>query len=423
MGVFVLRKGGGALTDQTIRLHITITGVVQGVGFRPFIYRLALETGVSGLVNNSSQGVVIEIEGLREKVETFLRRIETDKPPRALIQSLHATPIAPIGDTTFIIQPTDATGDKTTLILPDVAACPDCLRECFDPTNRRYLYPFTNCTNCGPRFTIIEALPYDRPNTTMKQFVMCDDCRAEYENPLDRRFHAQPNACPVCGPQLELWGRGGVTLAIRHDALLAAADAIRQGQVVALKGLGGFQLLVDARNEEAVKLLRTRKRREEKPFALMFPSLTMAQAHCEVSELEMQLLLSPEAPIVLLRRKIMGETPLFSDPYPQPFPRKQGKGAAGAQPAIHPLSVYGAVGAQRAAPSGGWGHAIAPNNPYLGVMLPYTPLHHILMAELGFPVVATSGNLSDEPICIDEYEALERLGNIADGQPVDAKIF
>lgn len=349
------------------RLRVTIRGAVQGVGFRPFVYRLATELGLVGWVNNSSQGVFIEVEGPQEKLEDFLLRLPREKPPRSFIQSLESSFLDPAGYTSFEIRHSDELGAKTALILPDIATCLDCLREIFDPENKRYRYPFTNCTNCGPRFTIIEALPYDRPNTTMKKFAMCDECQAEYSNPLDRRFHAQPNACPRCGPQLELWDREGKVLALYHDALLQAAKAVRQGAIVAVKGLGGFHLIVDARNEEAVQCLRQRKHREEKPFALMYPTLEAVKAHCEVSEVEERLLTSPESPIVLLRRRTSEIAP-----------------------------------------------AVAPCNPYLGIMLPYTPLHHLLMAELGFPVVATSGNLSDEPICTDEREALERLGKIAD---------
>ncbi|GBC96317.1 Carbamoyltransferase HypF [bacterium HR16] len=350
------------------RVRLVIRGAVQGVGFRPFIYRLATELGLKGWVLNSAQGVFIEVEGEPEALQQFVRRIETDKPPRAFIQSLEQTVLDPVGYTAFEIRHSEESGEKSALILPDIATCPDCLRELFDPADRRYLYPFTNCTNCGPRYSIIEALPYDRPNTTMKAFIMCPLCREEYENPLDRRFHAQPNACPECGPHLELWDQKGVCLAKHHEALLQAGEAMREGRIVAVKGLGGFHLMVDARNDPAVRRLRERKRREEKPFALMYPSLQMVKAHCEVNEVEERVLRSPESPIVLLRRK-------------------------------EPEAV---------APS------VAPSNPYLGVMLPYTPLHHLLMCELGFPVVATSGNLSDEPICTDEHEALHRLADIAD---------
>ncbi|MCC7451889.1 MAG: carbamoyltransferase HypF [Anaerolineae bacterium] len=359
------------------RVRVVIGGAVQGVGFRPFIYRLATSLGLTGWVGNSSQGVEIEAEGSPRSLESFLSRIEAEKPPRALIQRMDYGWLEPVGYTAFEIHHSDSSGDKTALVLPDMAICPDCLHDITDPANRRYQYPFTNCTNCGPRFSIIEALPYDRPNTTMRLFEMCDECRAEYENPLDRRFHAQPNACPTCGPQLALWDAKGNVTAERHEALLHTAEAIRKGAIVAIKGLGGFHLMVDARNQDAVLRLRDRKRREEKPFALMFPTLAQIKAYCAVSDLEAQLLTSAEAPIVLLQALTPNHSP-------------EGEG-------LNPLAP-----------------AVAPGNPYLGVMLPYTPLHHLLMAEIGFPVVATSGNLSDEPICIDEYEALERLHGIAD---------
>ncbi|MBI3610781.1 MAG: carbamoyltransferase HypF [Nitrospirae bacterium] len=355
------------------RVQITVRGAVQGVGFRPFIYRLATEMGLPGWILNSSQGVFIEAEGVKPHLDAFLLRIEKEKPPRSFIQSLEFSFLDPVGFSGFEIRHSNGDGPPTALVLPDIAACPDCLRELFDPANRRYRYPFTNCTNCGPRFTIIESLPYDRSNTTMKKFEMCEACREEYENPLDRRFHAQPNACPVCGPHLELWDEAGRLLSKHHEALVGAAAAIRAGKIVAVKGLGGFHLIADARNEEAVTRMRERKHREEKPFALMVPSLESVKACCEVSELEERLLLSPESPIVLLRRKFE----------------------------ISNLKL-------QIAPS------VAPRNPYLGVMLPYTPLHHVLMNELSFPVVATSGNDSDEPICTDEQEAVERLGGIAD---------
>jgi hydrogenase maturation protein HypF len=368
--------------SRSTRLKLTVRGAVQGVGFRPFVFRLATGLGLAGWVNNSPQGVFIEVEGPRAELEKFLLRLEIEKPPRSFIQSLEASWLDPAGYTAFEIRPSETGGNKTTLVLPDIATCPDCLREIFDPQNRRHRYPFTNCTNCGPRFSIIESLPYDRANTSMKAFTMCPQCRAEYNEPYSRRFHAQPNACPVCGPRLELWeSRAGVppapdrrdacpTLLHGYDALLATAKAIREGKIVAVKGLGGFHLMTDARNDKAIRLLRERKHREEKPLALMFPSLEAIKAECEVSPLEERLLRSPESPIVLLK-KISNQ-----------------------QSAI--------------------GNSIAPGNPYLGIMLPYTPLHHLLMAELGFPVVATSGNLSDEPICTDEHEALERLRDIAD---------
>ncbi len=358
------------------RLRVAIRGAVQGVGFRPFIYRLALELGLTGWVNNSSQGVFIEVEGLRQQLEKFLLRIEPEKPLQSFIQSLESSFLDAQGYSIFEIRKSDEGGEKSAIVLPDIATCKACLGEIFDPTNRRFQYPFTNCTNCGPRFSIIEALPYDRAHTTMKNFAMCERCAAEYRDPLDRRFHAQPNACPACGPHLELWDSEGHRLASQHQALLETAVAIRNGLVVAIKGLGGFHLVVDGRNDEAINRLRERKRREEKPFAVMCPTLASIKTWCDVSDLEARLLLSSESPIVLLKRK---------------------RADTGLQ-----------------LPDCGPSLWLAPNNPYLGVMLPYTPLHHLLMAELPFPIVATSGNLSDEPICIDEREALERLKNIAD---------
>lgn len=280
---------------QKKRLRVTMQGVVQGVGFRPFIYRLATELGLVGWVNNSAGGVALEVEGTEANLQAFLLRIEQELPPRASIQSLESKLLAPINYTEFEIRASTG-GDKTALIMPDLATCSDCLREIFNPGDRRYLYPFTNCTNCGSRFSILEALPYDRPNTTMKQFQMCIHCQSEYESPLNRRFHAQPIACSQCGPHLELWNRDGRVLALHHQALNQAAEEIRQGKIVAIKGLGGFHLVVYARNEEVVQKLHHCKQREAKPFALMYSSLQMIQTHCEVSELEAQLLKSPQAP-------------------------------------------------------------------------------------------------------------------------------
>ena len=375
---------------EKVRLKIVIHGAVQGVGFRPFVYRLATEMKLQGWISNSAQGVFIEVEGTKEVLDRFLLRLQKEIPPRAFIQSLEFSFLDPIGFEKFEIRESDSTGAKTSIILPDIAACPDCLKEIFDPSNRRHLYPFTNCTNCGPRFSIIEALPYDRPNTSMKKFKMCPECRTEYENPIDRRFHAQPNACPACGPQLQVWDTGGKKLAERHDALLQAAKAIEAGKIVAVKGIGGFHLMADARNDEAVRRLRERKHREEKPFALMFLSLEDVKKECEVDELEERLLLSPESPIVLLRR------------IQKSVDRRQNEKN---ENKIDPSTFH--------LPSS-ISTSVAPNNPYLGCMLPYSPLHHILMGQLGFPVVATSGNLSDEPICTDEHEALDRLHEIAD---------
>jgi hydrogenase maturation protein HypF len=353
-----------------LRLRLAVQGAVQGVGFRPFVLRLASELGLSGWVSNTARGLLLEAEGPPRQLHVFLARFERDKPAHAVIQSLESSFHEPAGYTSFQIRPSDATGAKSALVLPDYATCADCLRDISEPGNRRYRYPFTNCTHCGPRFSIIEGLPYDRPNTTMRGFVMCEACQAEYEDPRDRRFHAQPNACPRCGPHLELWDADGKVLATHHEALVQAADLVRRGAIIAVKGLGGFHLLADARRDEPVSALRRRKGREAKPFALMCPTLEIAKGLCDVSAQEEELLCSPECPIVLLRR------------------------LPGSLAEVTP--------------------SVAPDNPYLGIMLPYTPLHLLLMAELGFAVVATSGNLSEEPICTDEHEALRRLAGLAD---------
>ncbi|MDB6123274.1 MAG: (NiFe) hydrogenase maturation protein HypF [Pedosphaera sp.] len=360
------------------RAKIMVRGAVQGVGFRPFICRLATELQLNGWVLNSSQGVQIEVEGERTTLDQFLLRLAREKPSRAMIHTLEHSFLDAVGHDGFKICRSDEGGAKTALILPDLATCADCLREIFDPHNRRHLYPFTNCTHCGPRFTIVNALPYDRPNTSMKQFTMCPECEVEYHDLHDRRFHAQPNACPKCGPNIELWNAAGHLLAKNNDALLQAVSAIQGGRILALKGLGGFQLIVDACAEDAVRRLRECKGREEKPFALMYPSLEAIKLDCQVSELEARLLLSPESPIVLLERQ--------SEISVTPFRNGQ--------------SVIAS--------------SVAPHNPCLGVMLPYTPLHHLFLRKFGSPIVATSGNLANEPICIDEQEALERLHGIAD---------
>jgi hydrogenase maturation protein HypF len=350
------------------RVKIIIRGAVQGVGFRPFVYRIADEMKLKGWVINSSSGVFIEAEAEKPKLDEFVLRLQKEKPPRSFIQSFEFSFLDPFGFDKFEIRKSDDEGSRTVLILPDIATCDDCLNDIFDSHNRRYLYPFTNCTNCGPRFTIIEKLPYDRANTSMKQFEMCGDCRKEYEDPINRRFHAQPNACPVCGPRLALWNKNGEVISVKHEALLEAVYAIKSGKIVAVKGIGGFHLITDARNENAVRELRKKKHREEKPLALMYPNIESVYCDCEVSDFEKRLLLSPESPIVLLKRKTEIEI----------------------------------------------AESISPGNPYLGIMLPYSPLHHILMKEIPFPIVATSGNLSDEPICTDEKEALSRLKEIAD---------
>ncbi|MFH1198432.1 MAG: carbamoyltransferase HypF [bacterium] len=352
------------------RLRITIRGAVQGVGFRPFIYRLANELRLSGYVNNSSVGVIIEAEGRKDILDEFVLRIPKEKPPLAKITGIEFSYLDCIGYVCFEIKSSSQAEQKTTIILPDIALCDDCLREMLNPSDRRYLYPFINCTNCGPRFSIIESLPYDRQNTSMKKFVMCEKCFNEYSNPSDRRFHAQPIACPDCGPHVELWNSSGEKLFGREDAVFKTIEFIKDGKIIALKGLGGYQLIVNAGDDEAVRRLRFKKHREEKPFAVMVPSQHLND-YCDVSMLEERLLRSPESPIVLLKKKTGIDKKLICD-------------------------------------------LIAPDNPYLGLMLPYTPLHHLIMIGLDTPIVATSGNIAEEPMCITEEEALNKLGMIAD---------
>lgn len=356
-----------------VRARLAIRGLVQGVGFRPFVFQLATQLGLGGWVANSPQGVFVEIEGHPSHIRQFLLRLDPERPAHSCIQSLETTYLDPIGFHRFEIRPSNTQGERAALVLPDIATCPTCLREVFDPQNRRHNYPFTNCTHCGPRYSILRALPYDRPNTSMSGFALCPACRAEYDDPRDRRFHAQPNACPVCGPHIELWRPDGSAIHTHHDALIEAARAVRAGAVVAVKSLGGFHLVVLAADDLAVRRLRERKGREAKPFALLFQSIDQVRQVCAVTPLEDRLLRSAEAPIVLLRRH---------------------RGRSGGEAEVAP--------------------AVAPDNPCLGVMLPNTPLHHLLMAEVGGPVVATSGNRSDEPLCTDEREALDRLGGIAD---------
>ena len=349
---------------------LRMRGRVQGVGFRPTTFRLAHELGLRGWVLNDASGAEVALAGSSAALAAFRTKLPGRLPAAAVIQNVEERPAPADLPAGFEIRLSAAAdGARTAGILPDLATCPDCLREVFDPADRRYRYPFANCTHCGPRFSILEALPYDRANTTMKGFRMCPACEAEYRDPRDRRFHAQPIACPICGPKLAWMRADGTLLAERDEALLAAAAALRAGQIVAAKGIGGFHLLADARNGDAVRRLRQRKRRDEKPFALMFPDLDAIAATCEVSAAERAWLESPAAPIVLLAQRA---------------------GAAGLAPEI------------------------APGLPWLGAMLPYAPLHHLLLRELGFPVVATSGNLTDEPICTDNDEARARLGDVAD---------
>ena len=348
-------------------LHINVRGIVQGVGFRPYVHQLAAKHDLSGWVCNTSGGVKIEVEGKKSALDRFLDDLVSCAPPLAYIEEVMATHHSPEGYTCFGIRPSIAEADEYQLVSPDLATCEPCLADLLTPGNRRYRYPFTNCTDCGPRFTIIEDIPYDRPKTTMRSFKMCYECQREYDNILDRRFHAQPNACPDCGPRLQLVDCAGNELQ-DGDALAAATRLLREGKILAVKGLGGFLLACDSTSETAVKRLRERKRRPFKPLAIMAATLEEVKMHCLVSDKEEKLLTSPECPIVLLRWK---------------------EGSS--------IST-----------------AVAPNLGYLGVMLPYTPLHHVLLRETGLPLVMTSGNLSEEPIAKDNQEALTRLRGIAD---------
>jgi hydrogenase maturation protein HypF len=354
------------------RVRIQIQGVVQGVGFRPFVYRLARELSLHGFVRNDGDGVFIEVEGTPSRVQAFLNRLPREKPPPAILYTLEHQEIQPRGDSTFRIVKSDRKGPPRVWILPDLATCEACRRELMDPDDRRFRYPFINCTHCGPRFTIIESLPYDRPRTTMKRFQMCARCAREYEDPEDRRFHAQPNACARCGPRL-FWYEPGKEhpLFEGEDALREAIRWIRQGRVVAVKGLGGMHLVVDARSERALQLLRRRKRRPRKPFALMYPDVETLRRHVWLPEEALAWLTAPQAPILLL--------PRTSRSY------------------------------EELAPS------VAPGSPYLGVFLPYTPLHLLLLADLGFPVVATSGNLSEDPMEFENEHARHALQSLVDG--------
>lgn len=351
-------------------MRIRLRGAVQGVGFRPFVYRLATSLDLMGTVHNSPSGATIEAEGPRPELEAFLSRLQDEKPVHCLFQSIEYDLAEPAGHTLFAIGRSHTGEEPTTLVLPDIATCGACRSEVLDPANRRYLYPFTNCTHCGPRYSILQKLPYDRANTSMKAFEMCARCRREYEDPSDRRFHAQPNACPQCGPQVQLLDSGGRRVASRADAVERVAGAVRDGRIVAVKGIGGFHLMVDAASERSVQELTDRKGRDAKPFALMVPDLKAVESHCDVHAQEAALLQSSEAPIVLLARR-------------------RGAGSAIAD-------------------------GVAPGCPCLGVMLPYSPLHHVLMKLIDRPVVATSANLAEEPICTSNKEALDRLGNVAD---------
>ncbi len=351
------------------RRLLKIFGVVQGVGFRPFVHQLAGRYGLTGTIQNSGTGVTVEVEGSDEQMDRFYQELCDSLPYPARIHHTQVTQLDPAGYTTFTIRSSRKDSQKSAVILPDLATCPTCRDEIFDPSNRRYLYPFTNCTHCGPRYSIIHDLPYDRTNTSMHEFQMCPHCAAEYHNPADRRFHAQPNACPDCGPQVAFVDQQGNILSEKESALDEAVRKIVDGYIVAIKGVGGYQLMVDAASDDAVQRLRDRKQRQHKPLAVMIPSVAWAHQYCRLSKLEQQILEQPEAPIVLLRKR--PEQVSISD-------------------------------------------RVAPRNPQLGLMLPYSPLHHILMLKLDRPVVCTSANLSDEPICYEDHDARRRLDSIAD---------
>lgn len=357
------------VTPEQCGVRIHVRGIVQGVGFRPFVHRLARQYDLAGTVSNDGDGVEIVLAGPESVLEQFTRALKAEAPPAARIVKITVQPTDDLPDSPdFHILPSRATDRPSTQIAPDLALCDDCLAEMLDPANRRYRYPFTNCTNCGPRFTIVKHVPYDRPNTSMRAFTMCPDCQREYDDPLDRRFHAQPNACPVCGPQLSWQDEHGQVLP--GDPLLMAARALAEGHIVAIKGLGGFHLAVDAENEASVQLLRARKYRPAKPLAIMVRDAETARGYCRISAQEQTLLASPEHPIVLLDRL----------------------------------------------PGTALATAVAPGLDVIGLMLPYTPLHHLLLREADAPraLVMTSGNRSNEPICTGNEEALRRLKGVAD---------
>ncbi len=363
-----LMKKGDAERE---RIQLSIVGVVQGVGFRPFVFRLATEMDLKGWVRNDGDGVTIEVEGPSARLPLFLKRLHEEKPRPAIIYTSdhRFLPVVPFPD--FRIVSSQALGPPRVWVLPDLATCPACGDEVLNPSNKRFRYPFTNCTHCGPRFSIIEGLPYDRPLTSMRGFRQCPECEREYQTPEDRRFHAQPNACSDCGPRLELLDRAGGRLALGDQALRGAVELVRRGEVLAFKGLGGYLLIADALNEEAVDRLRSRKGRPHKAFAVMYPDLDELRRHVAVPPYAEPMLLSAQAPIVLLERSATGESEIA-------------------------LSV-------------------APGSPYLGVFLPYTPLHRLFLEDLGSPVVATSANLADEPIQFRDDQSLERLSALCDG--------
>jgi hydrogenase maturation protein HypF len=363
-----------AAADYPVRYRMRVAGVVQGVGFRPFVHRLATELGLAGYVGNDTEGVVVEVEGTPRLIESFEARLVGEAPALARIFEVRSATVEAMGERGFRIVASSDEGGGRTFVSPDVAVCGDCLAELFDPADRRYRYPFVNCTNCGPRFTITRTLPYDRPNTTMSGFSLCEACSLEYQDPTDRRFHAQPVACATCGPRLWFEGPGGA-IGEADAALAAVQEIFAAGGIVAMKGLGGYHLACDAGSGAVVRELRRRKRRPEKPFAVMARDLAVAERLAVIDAHEASLLVSAQAPIVLLPRR----------------------------------------------PEGPLAEEVAPDNPYVGILLPYTPMHHLLFRSVPGrrgPVpdvlVMTSGNLSDEPICYDHADALGRLGRIAD---------
>jgi hydrogenase maturation protein HypF len=355
------------LASTRTRRSIAIEGVVQGVGFRPFVHGVASRLGLAGFVCNRAGGVLIEIEGESEALERFLDEVRRHPPPLARIEEITCLEAPPRGESRFQIEESSAAAGGAVLVSPDVATCDDCLREMLDPGDRRFRHPFLNCTNCGPRLTVVTGAPYDRERTTMARFALCADCSAEYHDPRNRRFHAQPTCCPRCGPTLRALDSRGVAVD-EIDPVAFAARELSRGRIGAIKGIGGYHLACDARNEQAVSALRRRKARDEKPFAVLVRDVEAAAALCRLSPEERALLSSPARPIVLLDRRA-------------------GAGVAA---------------------------SVAPRSPQLGLMLPYAPLHHLLLRETGGPLVMTSGNRSDEPIAHEDGDALERLGAIAD---------
>ncbi len=351
-----------------VNRKLSISGVVQGVGFRPFIYQLAGRLDLNGYILNSTSGVNVEIEGSENAVEAFLDTLEQELPPLARIDTLSTSVGEVVGYTNFQILQSKTEHNKSALVSPDIAICKNCLEEMNDPQNRRYAYPFINCTDCGPRYSIIETLPYDRPNTSMHFFTMCEACQNEYTDPLDRRFHAQPISCPDCGPTLRLLDSSQKVLGEGADAVSLTVEAIKKGRIVAVKGLGGFHLICDASNSKVVEKLRERKKRPLKPFAVIFPNIKMLKAYAEISSEEATLITSKEKPIVIVPKR---STSMISD-------------------------------------------LVAPGIDRIGVFLPYTPLHHLLLKEINVPLVATSANRSDEPIIRNSEELIEKLGTVVD---------